>query len=52
MNKGGAISGAVSIPTRNIHQVIEMAHKEDIYNSIQLLTRSVEFLDTNDWSFK
>jgi tetrahedral aminopeptidase len=52
MNKGGAISGAVSIPTRNIHQVIEMAHKEDIYNSIQLLTRSVELLDTNDWSFK
>ena len=25
----GAISGAISIPTRNIHQVIEMVHEED-----------------------
>ena len=52
MNSGGAISGAVSIPTRHIHQVIEMAHKEDIENSIGLLTKCIESLDSHDWSFK
>jgi putative aminopeptidase FrvX len=37
MSPGGAIAGAVSIPTRHLHQVIEMAHKEDIQGSIDLL---------------
>ena len=32
MTAGGAISGAVSIPTRHIHQVIEMVHSEDVSN--------------------
>ena len=52
MNPGGAIAGAVSIPTRHIHSVIEMAHKEDIDHAIQLLTACLESLDTYDWSFK
>jgi endoglucanase len=52
MGKHGAISGAVSIPTRNLHQVIEMAHKADIKNSIRLLQHSLEDLDQYDWSFK
>jgi tetrahedral aminopeptidase len=30
MGKQGAIAGAISIPTRHLHQVIEMANKEDI----------------------
>ncbi len=51
MSAGGAISGAVSIPTRHIHQVIEMAHKKDIQAAIELLTLSVMKLDTYDWSF-
>jgi putative aminopeptidase FrvX len=37
MTAGGAISGAISIPTRHIHQVIEMCHKQDIQNAIDLL---------------
>lgn len=49
--KKGAIAGAISIPTRHIHQVIEMAHKEDIYNCIQLLREGVINLDQYDWSF-
>ncbi|MCU0433636.1 MAG: M42 family metallopeptidase [Bacteroidia bacterium] len=49
---GGAIAGAVSIPTRHIHQVIEMCNKDDIAHSIQLLTKCVEELHTYDWSFK
>jgi tetrahedral aminopeptidase len=49
---GGAISGAVSIPTRHIHQVIEMCHKEDIEGGIKLLKNCIESLDKFDWSFK
>jgi tetrahedral aminopeptidase len=37
MSPGGSIAGAVSIPTRHLHQVIEMAHKDDIQASIDLL---------------
>lgn len=50
MGKDGAISGAVSIPTRHLHQVIEMANKDDIQGSIDLLVASIEGLDQYDWS--
>jgi endoglucanase len=52
MAKYGTIAGAVSIPTRHIHSVIEMAHKEDIKGNIDLLKLCVSKLDTYDWSFK
>ncbi|MTI40256.1 M42 family metallopeptidase [Fulvivirga lutimaris] len=52
MGKNGAISGAVSIPTRHLHQVIEMAHKKDIDNSIKLLKACLESLDGYDWSHR
>ena len=51
MTAGGSIAGAVSIPTRHLHQVIEMAHKEDIKGSIDLLTNCILDIDTYDWSF-
>ena len=51
MNPGGCIAGAVSIPTRHIHQVIEMVHKDDVRGSIDLLRHSVENLHTYDWAF-
>ena len=51
MNPGGSIAGAVSIPTRHIHQVIEMVNKNDVKNSIDLLKACVESLDSYDWSF-
>jgi putative aminopeptidase FrvX len=38
MTAGGSVAGAISIPTRHIHQVIEMCNKEDIKGSIDLLT--------------
>ena len=50
MGKKGAISGAISIPTRHLHQVIEMAHKEDIQASIDLLVKSLENIDQHDWT--
>ena len=50
MSAGGAISGAISIPTRHIHQVIEMADKSDIEASIELLVHCLRELDTFDWA--
>ncbi len=49
MGKQGAIAGAVSIPTRHLHQVIEMADKEDIAACIRLLKACLEDLDQYDW---
>jgi len=51
MNPGGAIAGAISIPTRHIHQVIEMANKDDIQGSIDLLTNCLLEIDSYDWKF-
>lgn len=52
MGKQGAIAGAISIPTRHLHQVIEMANKEDIDHCIQLLKVSLETIDQFDWSHR
>jgi endoglucanase len=49
--KGGCIAGAISIPTRYLHQVIEMAHIKDIDYCIDLLQATISELDTYDWSF-
>jgi endoglucanase len=51
MGKTGAIAGAISIPTRHIHQVIEMADKNDISNCINLLSSCLKGLDTYNWDF-
>lgn len=51
MTAGGAIAGAVSIPTRHIHQVIEMVHQNDVRASIELLKCSIEQLDQWNWSW-
>jgi putative aminopeptidase FrvX len=51
MGKNGSIAGAISIPTRHIHQVIEMAHKSDISNSILLLKNALEQLNSFDWDW-
>ncbi|MCL4161851.1 UNVERIFIED_CONTAM: hypothetical protein GTU68_065200 [Idotea baltica] len=50
MGKNGAISGAISVPTRHLHQVVEMAHKEDIEKCIHLLVAAVSEIDSFDWS--
>ncbi len=51
MNSGGAITGAVSIPTRHIHSVIETINKKDIVESIKLLEACLLDLDTYNWEF-
>ena len=49
MAKYGTIAGAISIPTRHIHQVIEMCNKEDVRLSIDLLKACLSELDTFNW---
>lgn len=45
----GCIAGGISIPTRNLHQVVEMAHKDDIQATIDLLTAFCENADQCEW---
>lgn len=51
MTEGGSIAGAISIPTRHLHQVIEMANKDDIQGSIDLLSACIMDIDKHDWKF-
>jgi putative aminopeptidase FrvX len=51
MVAGGSIVGAVSIPTRHIHQTIESCHKDDLAECIRLLAACVCELDQHDWKF-
>jgi len=51
-SKGGSIAGGISIPTRYLHQVIEMAHMQDIRGTIDLLIASLLKVGSYDWSFK
>ena len=51
MTPGGSIAGAISIPTRHIHQVIEMTHKKDVQDAINLLKKCLEELNTYNWKF-
>jgi tetrahedral aminopeptidase len=51
MVAGGSIAGAVSIPTRHIHQTIESCHKQDLAACIELLTACVCELDKHKWDF-
>jgi len=52
MGTRGAVSGAISVPTRYLHQVIEMAHKQDILSCIGLLRLALESLDQYDWTHR
>ena len=51
MGKNGAIAGAISIPTRHLHQVIEMAHKADIAASVELLVYALEEINQASWEY-
>jgi len=51
MTPGGSIAGAISIPTRHIHQVIEMANKKDIEYGIELLICLLNDFDKENWNY-
>lgn len=46
----GCIVGALSIPTRHIHQVIEMIHMDDVTDAIELSIASIQNIIHHDWS--
>lgn len=48
----GSIAGCISIPCRNVHQVIEMANKADIRGGVDLLKNCLQTINTYDWSFR
>ncbi len=50
MNSGGSIAGAISVPTRHIHQTIETINKSDLSNTIMFLYECLMELDYQDWS--
>lgn len=52
MTEGGSIAGAISIPTRHLHQVTEMANKDDIRASIDLLKACILEIDQYNWKIK
>ncbi len=47
--KSGSIAGAVSIPTRHLHQVIEMVHKKDVSAGIDLLLAALQNVQSYNW---
>jgi putative aminopeptidase FrvX len=49
MGKSGAITGAISIPTRYIHQVVETIHKSDLSNTIALTKQAIENIANYSW---
>jgi endoglucanase len=48
--KDGSIAGGVSIPCRNLHQVIEMVNVKDVRGSIDLLKAAI--LDLNSFNYE
>jgi endoglucanase len=46
----GAIAGAVSIPTRYIHQVVETIHPNDVAATIDLVVASLQSMHIHDWT--
>ncbi len=51
MTPGGSIAGSISIPTRHIHQTVEMCNKKDTQASIDLLVEALLQIDKPDWKF-
>lgn len=52
MSGNGVIAGAISIPTRHIHQVIEMVHEEDVECAIRLINSSIKQISKFNFEFQ
>ncbi len=48
----GTIAGAISIPTRHLHQVTEMVHEEDVDGAIDLLEHAIREIHHYSFDFK
>jgi endoglucanase len=52
VGKQGSIAGALTVPIRYAHQVVEMVHKADVEACIQLLCAALTNLDQYDWQHR
>lgn len=52
LSEEGVICGGISIPTRNIHQSIEMVHKTDIQQCIDLMLACTKNINNFDWKHR
>jgi len=50
--RGGSIAGGISVPCRYLHQVIEMAHKKDVRDCIDLLKACLKDMGSYNWDHK
>jgi len=50
-SRGGVPSFTLSVPTRYVHTVNEMAHKADIESAVSLLARYLEEAHTRDYGY-
>jgi endoglucanase len=49
LTREGVAAVTISVPTRNVHTVVEMAHKSDIQASIELITAFLEVAHEGDF---
>lgn len=49
MGKQGAIAGALTVPIRYAHQVVEVVHQQDIHACIRLLQAALTHINLFDW---
>ncbi|MCB0515482.1 MAG: M42 family metallopeptidase [Chitinophagales bacterium] len=49
---GGCITGALSIPTRHIHQTVETVHRDDVRATIELLKAATMHIAGYNWDFR
>lgn len=49
MGPDGSIAGALTIPIRYAHQVVEVVHQNDVVSCTQLLQAALTNIDTYDW---
>ncbi len=47
LTREGVPTGAISVPTRYIHSPIEVLHLNDVVNTIKLLDKSIEKIDSH-----
>ncbi|MDA8692581.1 M42 family metallopeptidase [Saprospiraceae bacterium] len=52
MAHGGSIAGGISVPCRYLHQVIEMTHKQDVRDCIDLLKECIKSMESYNWTHK
>ena len=49
MPQRGSIAGALTVPIRYAHQVVEVVHQQDVIAAIQLLEQAISQLHQYDW---